>query len=493
MNKSDIETMNSRLTLYKKGVYALATTRLIPMHASTKHPPPQTIHDRIAYAVNPAKTDRGQWVIAYGCDPATAAAEMLLTKREYELQNGPERAKSSNILLYQIRQAFAPGEITPEKAQQIGYELAMRFTKGKHQFIVATHVDKQHIHTHILINSTVMDGSRKFRNFLGSSFALRKISDRLCLEHGVSIIEHPGKAHKHYGKWLGDEKPLSQRDLLRNDIDNALAKKPASFDAFLSNMRATGYDIKQGKYPAFRKAGQQRFIRLRSLGEAYSEDSIRAIVAGEKPLSVQRKRSHPPATEAPDRVNLLMDIESKLLAGKGVGYEHWAKKFNLKQMAQTLNYLTEHQLLDYEKLAACAREASTQFGALSSEIQSTETRMRELVNLRKHIFHYRETRDVYIAYRQSGYSKQFYAEYEAEILLQKAAKTAFDALPDRKIPSLKELNVEFESLLAKKKKAYGEYQQARREMQDVLTAKANVDAILGIEPTKPRTELEHTR
>jgi len=469
----------------------MATTRLIPMHASTKHPPPQTVHDRIAYAVNPAKTEHGQWVIGYGCDPATVAAEMLLTKREYELQNGPERAKPSNILLYQIRQAFAPGEITPEEAQQIGYELAMRFTKGKHQFIVATHVDKQHIHTHILFNSTTMDGSRKFRNFLGSSFALRKISDRLCLEHGVSIIEHSGKSHKHYGKWLGNEKPLSQRDQLRNDIDRALAKKPGTFDTFLADMRSAGYEIQQGKYLAFRNAGQQRFIRLRSLGETYSEDSVRAVIAQEKPLNVQSKQARAPETQ--DRVNLLVDIQSKLLAGKGVSYERWAKKFNLKQMAQTLNYLTEHQLLDYEKLAGRAREASTQFSTLSCAIKSAEARMRELTNLREHIFHYRKTREVYIAYRQSGYSKYFYAEHETEILLHKTAKMAFDALPDRKIPSLKELSAEFESLLAKKKKAYGEYQQARREMQDVLTAKANVDAILGINRTKSTTEPEHTR
>lgn len=471
----------------------MATTRLIPMHASTKHPPPQIILDRIAYAVNPAKTDHGQWVITYGCDPATAAAEMLLTKREYELQNGPERAKPSNILLYQIRQAFAPGEITPEEAQQIGYELAMRFTKGKHQFIVATHVDKQHIHTHILFNSTTMDGSRKFRNFLGSSFAVRKISDRLCLEHGVSIIEHPSKAHKHYGKWLGDEKPLSQRDQLRNDIDAALVKEPATLDTFLSDMRATDYEIKQGKYLAFRKAGQQRFIRLRSLGEPYSEDSLRSIITGEKPFNAQSKHAHAPVPEVQGRVSLLVDIQAKLLSGKGVGYERWAKKFNLKQMAQTLNYLTEHQLLDYEKLAAKAREVSAQFNALSSEIKSEEGRMHELASLREHIFHYRRTRDVYIAYRQSGYSKQFYAEHETDILLHKAAKTAFNALSDRKIPSLSELNAEFELLLAAKKKAYGEYQQTRKEMQEVLTAKANVDAILGIDRTKPTAEPEHTR
>ena len=472
----------------------MATTRLIPMHASTKHPPPQIIHDRIAYAMNPAKTDHGQWVIGYGCDPChRCGGDAAHQARIRAAKRVGARETPQTSCFTKSAKPSSPGEITPEEAQQIGRELAMRFTKGKHQFIVATHVDKQHIHTHILFNSTTMDGARKFRNFLGSSFALRKISDRLCLEHGVSIIEHPGKAHKHYGKWLGDEKHLSQRDQLRNDIDDALTKKPSTFEAFISDMRAAGYEIKQGKYLAFRKAGQQRFIRLRSLGATYSEDSLRAIIAGEKPLNAQSTRTQTFAQEPSDHVNLLVDIQSKLLAGKGVGYERWAKKFNLKQMAQTLNYLTEHQLLDYEKLAVHAREASTQFSKLSSEIRSTETRMRELVSLREQIFHYHKTRDVYISYRQSGYSKQFYAEHEAEILLYKAAKAAFDVLPSRKIPSLKELNAEFELLLATKKKAYVDYLQARREMQDVLTVKANVDAILGIDRTKSTAELEHSR
>jgi hypothetical protein len=458
-----------------KGECALATTRLIPMHRNQGKTIAQCLADRTEYASNPDKTNDGEFVSAYACDPATVDAEFLLSKREYNAITG--RTQKSDVIAYQLRQSFKPGEITPEEANKIGYELALRFTKQRHAFIVATHVDKHHIHNHIIFNSTSLDCTRKFRNFFGSSFAIRRLSDQICLEHGVSIIENPSKAHKHYGKWLGDEKPLTQRDRLRQAIDAVLAKKPASFESFLADMHTQGYEVKQGKYAAFRTAGNERFIRLRSLGAEYSEEAIRAVIRGEKTHAPQQPGKQATQTEP---ISLLVDIQKKLLSGKGVGYERWAKKFNIKQMAQTLNFLTENGLLEYEKLAAKAAEATARFATLSGEIKTAEARIRELSSLREQIFQYRKTRDIYIAYRQSGYSKKYYAEHEAEILLHKAAKVAFDALPDRKAPSLKELQAEYSEALAAKKKAYGEYVRARKEMQDVLTAKANVDTILGM-------------
>jgi len=379
------------------------------------------------------------------------------------------------VIAYQLRQSFKPGEITPEEANKIGYELALRFTKQRHAFIVATHVDKHHIHNHIIFNSTSLDCTRKFRNFFGSSFAIRKLSDQICLEHGVSIIENPSKAHKHYGKWLGDEKPLTQRDRLRQAIDAVLAKKPTSFESFLADMHAQGYEVKQGKYVAFRAAGNDRFIRLRSLGAEYSEEAIRAVIRGEKAHAPQQHGNQATRVES---ISLLVDIQEKLLSGKGVGYERWAKKFNIKQMAQTLNFLTEHKLLEYDQLAEKAAEASARFRTLSANMKTQQARLQEISALRTHIFQYRKTRDVYTAYRKSGYSKQFFAKHEADISLHKAAKTAFDALPERRIPSLTALQTEFETLLVKKKQTYGEYVRARKEMQDILTAKANVDIIL---------------
>jgi type IV secretory pathway VirD2 relaxase len=187
----------------------VATTRLIPMHVIKGQTVAYTVQERIAYAINPDKTNNGEYVSAFGCDPVTAAAEMLLCKKQFDTFAGHADEKQSDILLYQIRQSFRPGEITPEQAQKVGYELAMRFTKGKYQFIVATHVDHAHIHNHIIYNATSMDHTRKFRNFLGSSHTIRKISDCLCIENDLSVVDNPQRNKTHYGNWLGDKKPGS--------------------------------------------------------------------------------------------------------------------------------------------------------------------------------------------------------------------------------------------------------------------------------------------
>jgi division protein CdvB (Snf7/Vps24/ESCRT-III family) len=458
------------------------------MHRNRGKTIAQCLQLRTEYAKNPNKTNNGEFISSYGCDPATVDAEFLLSKREYALLTG--RTQHSDVIAYQLRQAFKPGELTPEEANRIGYELALRFTKKRHSFIVATHVDTHHIHNHIIFNSTSLDCTRKFRNFFGSSFAICKLSDQICLEHGVSIIENPSKAHKHYGKWLGDEKPLSQRDLLRNAIDETLSKKPHSFELFLEEMRTSGYGIKRGKHTSFRVAGAARFIRLRSLGEGYSEDAIREIIAGKRTHEPQKNRAPSQSDAGQERINLLVDIQTKMLLGKGVGYERWAKKFNIKQMAQTLNFLTENKLLEYDQLAKKATETSALFRNLSATMKVQESRLKEISALRTHIFQYRKTRDVYAAYKKSGYSKKFYTEHEADIVLHKAAKAAFDALPNRKIPSLSALQKEFETVLAEKKQTYSAYVRARKEMQDVLTAKANVDTILGRKTPSKEKEKE---
>lgn len=453
----------------------MATTRIIPMHIIKGQSVAYTVHERLDYTTNPAKTRGGELVMAHGCDASTAAAEMLLTKRNYTAFTGKETTPK-DVLLYQIRQSFKPGEITPEQAQEIGYELAMRFTKGKHQFIVATHIDHEHIHTHIIYNSTNIDGTRKFRDFLGSGCAVRKISDRLCLEHGLSIIENPKRGHKHYGKWMGDKKPLSYQDKLRLAIDEILSQKSAGFDAFLSAMKTAGFEIKQGKHLAFRAPGQQKFTRLRSLDGGYSEQEIRAVISGKTPLSPSRSKA---VWQEPQRVNLLVDIQAKLQAGKSAGYERWAKVFNLKQMAQAMNFLTENNLLEYAELEEKAATATARFNMLSAQIKTAETRMAEIGSLRTHIVNYSQTRDVYTAYRRAGYSKKFYEENASDILLHKAAKAAFDALPGKKIPIIKALQAEYETRLSEKKKAYSGYAAARKEMKELLTAKMNIDRLLG--------------
>ena len=444
------------------------------------------ISDIIGYVENPEKTDGGRLITSYQCDSRIADAEFLFAKRQYLAKTGRQRG-ADDVLAYQIRQSFAPGEITPEEANRLGYELARRFTKGNHAFIVCTHVDKAHIHNHIIWNSTTLDYSRKFRDFLGSGKAVRRLNDTICIENGYSIVENPKPHGKSYNKWLGDKAP-SHRDRLRMAIDAALEKKPVDLDALLTLLREAGIEVSpRGKSIRLKAPGQKRFVRLDadSLGEDYGIDALLAVLAGEKthtPITNNIHRADPP------KVNLLVDIQAKLQAGKGAGYARWASVFNLKQMAQTMNYLTEHGLLDYADLAAKTDEAKTRCNGLLDKIKASEKRMAEIAVLKTHIINYSKTRDVYVAYRKAGYSKKFKAEHESEILLHQAAKKAFDELGLTKIPTVKSLQAEYAALLAEKKSDYADYRKARDEMRELLTVKANVDRILGQEEQEKEAE-----
>ena len=451
----------------------MAATRFISMHKSKGKTPAVSLSERVAYILNPTKTDGGRLVSAHGCDPATAAAEMLLTRRQYLDAGGWVPGNDKEVLAYHIRQAFKPGEITPEDANRIGRELAERFTKGRYQFIVATHIDRGHVPNHIIFAAVSEDAGRRFRDFLGTAKAVRKISDRLCLENGLSVIENPKRGRKDYGKWLGDQRPLSAQEKVRDAIDAALAQRRGSSLSFLA-------------------PGQEKATRCRkkTLGDDYTPEAIQERIEGRRVVSSSRSKA--PAKPA-RKVNLLIDIQSKLQAGKGAGYAQWAKVFNLKQMAQTISFLEENGLLEYDALAARAAEGTARFNELSGTIKRTEGRMAEIAALQKQIVNYSKTRDVYAAYRKAGYSKKFLAAHETEILLHKAAKAAFDKLCLQKLPTYKTLQAEYAGLLAEKKKAYAEYAAAKKEMQAVLTAKANVDRLLGAPPERPEQEKEQAQ
>lgn len=460
----------------------MATTRLISMHQNKGKSIANCLADRTDYAKNPDKTNEGEYISSYECDPKTIQGEFLLSKRQYSNITG--RQQNNDVIAYQIRQSFKPGEISPELANKIGYKLGMSFTKGNHAFIVATHIDKAHIHNHIIFNSTSLDCTKKFRDFLGSGKAVRKISDRLCLEYGLSIIENPKRGNNHYGKWLDDKKPLSYSEKLRQTIDEILSKKPRDFNQFLAEMKLAGYEIKHGKYLSFKGGAQKKFIRLNSLGEGYSEEVIKAIINGDKTYknkknSTQKEQPH---------INLLVDIQAKLQAGKGAGYEQWAKIFNLKQMAQTINYLTENKLLAYEDLEKKAKDIIDNFNQLSTEIKAAEKRMAEIAILKTHIINYAKTCDVYTDYRKAGYSKKFYEDHAADLLLHKAAKTAFNELGMKNLPTVKTLQSEYSELITQTKKSYKLYHSTKKEMQEVLTAKANIDQLLQSETPKKEKE-----
>ena len=463
----------------------MATTRLMPLHIGKGQTAGDAIKRALGYIKDPMKTENGILVTSYGCTPQMAEAEFMLMRREYLTITGRRRGKD-DVLAYHLRQSFKPGEITPEEANRIGCELAKRFTHGQHAYVVATHEDRRHVHSHIIISAVNLDCDRKFRNFWGSSKAIRRLSDTLCIQNGLSIIEQPKGRGKSYNKWLGNEAKTSQRDVLREALDAALARQPKDFEELLTMLQRGGWEVKRGKRISLKGKRQERFKRLDSLGEDYSEAALRAIIAGEKEHHPREKKTVQPMRQ----VNLLVDIQANLQAGKGAGYERWAKVFNLKQMAQTLNYLSENNLMNIEDLTAKTDAAIARVHELQVTIRETEKRMAELHALKGHIINYVKTREVYAAYRMAGYSKKFIAEHEQEIKLHQAAKEAFSALGKQKIPKVKEIQAEYDTLREKKKQVYAAYHQAQDEMRQLLTVRANVERILGIEEKEKERQKE---
>ena len=371
------------------------------------------------------------------------------------------------------------------------YELARRFTKGNHAYIVCTHIDKAHIHNHVIWNSTALDEQSKFRNFWGSTKAVRRLNDTICVENGYSIVENPKGKGKTYDKWLGNQKKPSHRERICYAIDDALEQKPQSFEKLLELLRESGYQIKEGKVPSLLGEEQKRFIRMDTLGAGYTPDDLRAIIDGTKAHTPKKKRVMD--TQTIPSGSLLIDIQAKLQEGKGAGYARWAKNFNLKQLSQTLIYLEENSLLDRSVLEERTAAVTAQYHTLSAKMKSAEQRMAEIKVLQQHIINYAKTRNTYVAYRKAGYSKRFLLEHESEIILHKAAKQFFDEQGLKKLPTVKNLQAEYAQLLSEKKAMYADYQKAREDMRSLQTAKANVDRILGDNSLTEEIETEKNR
>lgn len=440
----------------------MAATRLIALHRNKKRSVRQCLADRMDYALNPDKTEAGTFLSSYECDPRTAVEEFMLTKRLYHQKTGLDA--DSDVIAYQIRQSFKPGEITPAEANRLGYETAMRWTKGKHAFVVATHTDKAHIHNHIIYNSTTLDGLHKYRDFLRSGLALQRVSDTVCIEAGLSVIvPRPQRLR---------EKQTYNQDTFRNEIrraiDDALRKEPQDFEAFLRQLREAGYEIKTGKYTAVKGTGQQRFIRFRSLGAGYSDEDVRAVIAGK---AVHRPKQKSIQVHQVVRFSLIFDLQQKLVE-KGPAYERWASVFNLKQMANVMLFLNENHIDSMEDLVIQAEDMHQRTDSLQAQLRQCDDRLSEIKALKTNIINYSKTRDTYVAYRKAGYSKKFLEAHREDILIHKAAKQAFEGLEH--IPKVKELNAEYAQIQAQRSELRSELQAARKKNREYELAKENI-------------------
>ena len=474
----------------------MAVSSLLPRKAAGGKTAVQSLKARLKYDQREDKTRGGELVSSYMCSPETAAEEFETARLLYRQSTGRRQPREREVIAYRILQSFKPGEITPEEANKLGYELAMDFTKGQHQFVVATHADKSHVHNHIEFNSINLDCDGKFNNFKDSALALQRLNDRICKEHGCSVVmpeekEQEGKkkrGRQSYPEKAAAERGRSFKERLRQTIDRLLPES-RDFEDFLSKMSAEGYEIKhRGKSLEFRAPGQERFTRSWRLGEAYTLEALKERTAGRWPGKMGEKagekekgstKGKPGRQPETRKVNLLVDIQAKMQEGKSRGYERWAKVFNLKETAKTLMFLEENGVEDYDMLKARVEEAGKRFDALSQRMKQLEGRMAEVNQMKSHIINYAGTREVYQGYRKAKDKKAYREEHREEIAKHEAAKAAFDALGGKKIPKAAELSKEYGRLLSEKKECYEAFKAARKEMVEFGTALQNVDRILG--------------
>mgnify|MGYP004666712249 FL=1 len=427
------------------------------------HPITTTLNKALDYIMNPKKTDNTLLVDGYACSPQIAFYEFNQVKKNAD--------KTGGTLALHLIQSFSPGEVDYETAHKIGIELADKILKGRFQYVVATHTDKGHIHNHILINSVSFKDKKRYHSSPNSYYYIRRTSDKLCKEYGLSVIDNPKEKGKSHYEHSQEKQGKSWKTLLRQTIDRCILKAQ-SWDDFLILMQRENYEIKTGKHIAFRAEGQERFTRAKTLGADYSEEQIRNRIVGQKNLT----------TAKGEKINLLIDIENRIKNQQQntVGLENWAKINNIKMAAQTHNYLTEHNLLDYDVLSAKVDATRERYNGTRSKIKDIEKQLKSIEESIQNIDNYRKTKPIADRLQTVVFKERYRREHESELIVFSAAeKYIKKTFKDEKPPLIRELRAEQKALLAEKDKLYKDYYSAKCEMSELQTIKKNVDTILG--------------
>ena len=448
----------------------MAATRIMSIHINKGKTARQCIGERLDYIMNPKKTDDGILVSTYACSPETAADEFMLFRQEYQQNTG--RTQDNEIIAYHVRQAFKPDEITPEEANAIGKELASRMTDDQFAYVVATHIDKHHVHNHIIICSNDLEGQHKYRDVKQSAKDLAQISDLLCQEHALSVIGNPQDKTVTYDKWQGNQRKFTHRDELRMIIDAALRIQPDGFDALMQLLEDAGCHITRGAQISVKPPEGKRYIRLDTLGPEYDESSLRRSLTG---VHVHIPKI-PRGDFTESQIKQLIDIEAKLHAGKGKGYQVWAERNNIDAKAQMIIFLKEHQISSLEELNEQIQELTNQQKELNASIRENQNRMKEINQQRQAIRDYSRTKEVYIQYRESGWSLKFYQEHRQEIEDHKNAQSVYSS-HDGKMATLKELTAEYDGLKEQKESDQAVLNELKPKLTDLKHIRYNYEIL----------------
>ena len=448
----------------------MAATRIMSIHINKGKTARQCIGERLDYIMNPKKTDGGILISAYACSPETAADEFMLFRQEYQQNTG--RTQENEVIGYHVRQAFKPEEITPEVANEIGNELASRMTDDQFAYVVATHIDKHHIHNHIIICSTDLEGQHKYRDVKQSAKDLAQISDSLCREHELSVIQNPQDKTVSYDKWQGNQRRFTHRDELRMIIDAALRMQPDGFAALMQLLEDAGCCIKRGAHISIKPPEGERYIRLDTLVPEYDEATLRRSLTGDHVHIPKIPRGD--FTES--QIKRLVDIEAKLRAGKGKGYQVWAERNNIDAKAQMVIFLKEHHIGSLEELNEQIQELTDQRNSLKASIREKQNRMKEINRQRQAIRDYSRTKEVYTQYRESNWSVKFYQEHRQEIEDHKNAQAVYGFLGG-KLPTLKELTAEYDGLKEQKENDQAVLNELKPKLTDLKHIRYNYDVL----------------
>lgn len=433
----------------------MAVTKIKPVKS--------TLSKALDYIENPDKTDGKMLISSFGCSYETADIEF-----GYTLSQALDKG---NNLAFHLIQSFAPGEVDYEKAHEIGKQLADAVTKGQHEYVVTTHIDKGHIHNHIIFCAVNFVDHHKYNSNKRSYYGIRNMSDKLCRENGLSVVV-PGKGSKgkSYAEYQAEKTGTSWKGKLKIAVD-ALIPQVSSFEELLQRLQAAGYEIKPGKYVSCRAPGQERFTRLKTLGADYTEEAIRERIAGRRAK----------AAKAPGEqrgVSLLIDIENSIKAAQSKGYEQWAKIHNLKQAAKTMNFLTEHKIEQYADLVSRIEEMAAESGQAADALKNAEKRLADMAVLIKNVSIYQKTKPVYDAYRKARNREKYRAGQEQAIILHEAAARSLKASGIAKLPNLAALQSEYEALQAQKEALYADYGKLKKKVREYDIIKQNIDSIL---------------
>ena len=433
----------------------MAVTKIKPVKS--------TLKKALDYIQNPDKTDGKMLVSSFGCSPETADIEFAFTIAQ-ALDRG-------NNLAHHLIQSFEPGEVDYQKAHEIGKQLADAVTKGQYEYVLTTHIDKGHVHNHIIFCAVNFVDHHKYNSNKRSYYGIRNMSDRLCRENGLSVVV-PGKGSKgkSYAEYQAEKTGTSWKGKLKIAVD-ALIPQVSSFEELLQRLQAAGYEIKPGKYVSCRAPGQERFTRLKTLGADYTEEAIRERIAGRRAKAAKAPREQ-------RGVSLLIDIENSIKAAQSKGYEQWAKIHNLKQAAKTMNFLTEHKIEQYADLVSRIEEMAAESGQAADALKDAEKRLADMAVLIKNVSTYQQTKPVYDAYRKARNREKYRAGQEQAIILHEAAARSLKAAGIAKLPNLAALQSEYEALQAQKEALYADYGKLKKKVREYDIIKQNIDSIL---------------